>query len=142
MLSEKGFSLIEVLISLTILSVSVIGISQFFNQANQISAGNNNKLVATNLARMTLERLQNDYASYEIKASPNTYDKNQCTKSSCRDLYETMINNNKYETKITVTSQQGEETSINLFPVKVTIYYKSNQKDQVTSVEGYVKNVK
>ncbi|MFG6495436.1 prepilin-type N-terminal cleavage/methylation domain-containing protein [Fictibacillus sp. UD] len=142
MLSEKGFSLIEVLISLTILSVSVIGISQFFNQANQISAGNNNKLVATNLARMTLERLQNDYAAYEIKASPQTYDKNQCTSSNCRDLYETMINNNKYETIITVISQQDEETSIKLFPVKVTIHYKSNQKDQVTFVEGYVKNVK
>ncbi len=142
MLSEKGFSLIEVLISLTILSVSVIGISQFFSQANQISAGNNNKLVATNLARMTLERLQNDYAAYEMKAIPKTYEKSQCTTSTCRDLYETMINNNVYETKIIVKSQKGEESSIKLFPVKVTIQYTSNQKVQSTSVEGYVKNVK
>lgn len=142
MLSEKGFSLIEVLISLTILSVSVIGISQFFNQANQISAGNNNKLVATNLARMTLERLQNDYKAYEISAAPKTYEINQCTTANCRNLYETTINNNIYKTKITIKPQQGEETSIKLFPVKVTIQYTSNQKVQVTSVEGYVKDVK
>jgi prepilin-type N-terminal cleavage/methylation domain-containing protein len=142
MFSEKGFSLIEVLISLTILSVSVIGISQFFNQANQISAGNNNKLVATNLARMTLERLQNDFGSYEVSSSPKTYDKSQCTTSNCRDLYETLINNTMYETKITVNPQEGEEASIKLFPVKVTIQYTSNQKVQHTSVEGYVKDVK
>ncbi|MGA4718551.1 type IV pilus modification PilV family protein [Fictibacillus nanhaiensis] len=142
MLSEKGFSLIEVLISLIILSVSVIGISQFFNQANQISTGNNNKLVATNLARMTLERLQNDYGAYEMKAVPKTYEKSACTSPSCRDMYETLINNNTYETKITVKPQKGKESSINLFPVKVTIQYMSNQKVQSTSVEGYVKNVK
>lgn len=142
MLSEKGFSLIEVLISLTILSVSVIGISQFFNQANQISSGNNNKLVAANLARMTLERIQNDYASYEVTASPKTYEKSLCTSSSCRDLYETMINNTVYETKITVKAQAGEEASIKLFPVKVTIQYTSNQKVLSTAVEGYVKDAK
>ncbi|MBH0169369.1 MULTISPECIES: type IV pilus modification PilV family protein [unclassified Fictibacillus] len=142
MLSEKGFSLIEVLISLMILSVSVIGISQFFHQANQISTGNNNKLVATNLARMTLERLQNDYEAYEIKVSPSIYEKSKCTSSECRDIYETLINNTKYETKITVKPQVGEENSIQLLPVKVTIQYTNNKKLATTSVEGYVKDVK
>jgi prepilin-type N-terminal cleavage/methylation domain-containing protein len=139
MLTEKGFSLIEILISLMILSVSVIGISQFFHQANQISVGNNNKLVATNLARMTLERLQNDYESYEIKVRPAVYDKSKCTSSDCSDIYEILINNTKYETKITVKPQVGKETAIQLFPVKVTIYFSDNKS---TSVEGYVKDVK
>ncbi|MBY6037051.1 prepilin-type N-terminal cleavage/methylation domain-containing protein [Fictibacillus nanhaiensis] len=140
MLSEKGFSLIEVLVSLTILSVSVIGISQFFMQANQISAGNNSKLVATNLARMTLERVQHDYASFEVSPAPKVYSKTDCKTASCQNLYENMVNNTVYAIKIEVKNQSGEESSIKLFPVKVTIQYTNNQKIKSTAVEGYIKD--
>jgi prepilin-type N-terminal cleavage/methylation domain-containing protein len=140
MLSEKGFSLIEVLISLTILSVSVIGISQFFSQANQISAGNNSKLVAINLARMTLERIQLDYESFKITSDPKTYDKLVCISEGCLGLYEMMINNKPYEIKIEVKDQVGEEAFLNLFPIKVIVQYEMNERIKTTAVEGYVKD--
>jgi prepilin-type N-terminal cleavage/methylation domain-containing protein len=140
MLSEKGFSLIEVLISLTILSVSVIGISNFYNQANQISAGNNNKLVATNLARMTLERIQHDYSPFEITPAPGTYNTSTCKTPSCQNLYETTINNIVYDIEIEVKEQSGDESAIKLFPIKVTIHHEMNEKQKSTAVEGYVKD--
>jgi prepilin-type N-terminal cleavage/methylation domain-containing protein len=140
MLSEKGFSLIEVLLSLTILSVSVIGISQFYNQANQISSGNNNKLVATNLARMTLERVQHDYSSFDITSTVGTYNKTVCQTTECQNLYEVTINNIPYNVEIGVQRQSANEVLVKLFPVKVTIKYEVNNKVRTTAVEGYVKN--
>lgn len=140
MLSEKGFSLIEVLISLTILSVSVIGISQFFHQANQISAGNNTKLVATNLARMTLERAQINHDPYEIKLisgmSEKTLNKATCTTTSCQGLYEMEINNKPYKISIKI-KQLPADKEIGLYSAKVLVNY---GKPNPTSVEGYLKD--
>ncbi|RZT21579.1 prepilin-type N-terminal cleavage/methylation domain-containing protein [Fictibacillus sp. BK138] len=138
MLSDKGFSLIEVLISLTILSVSVIGISQFFTQANQISSSNNNKLVATNLARMTLERIHHDYTTYGITPFTHTYDKSNCSTADCEQLFQTMINNVTYDIEIEATEQSDQELTIKLLPIKVTISYGPEDKRKHTSVEGYV----
>ncbi|WP_137791988.1 prepilin-type N-terminal cleavage/methylation domain-containing protein [Bacillus sp. E(2018)] len=140
MLSEKGFSLIEVLISLTILSVSVIGISQFFHHANKISAGNNTKLVATNLARMTLERVQIDHDPYEIKLisgmSEKSFSKSTCTKTSCQDLYEMAINDKSYKIAVKV-KQSAPEKEIGLYTATVSIDYGETKP---TTVEGYLKN--
>ncbi|MBH0156851.1 prepilin-type N-terminal cleavage/methylation domain-containing protein [Fictibacillus sp. 5RED26] len=140
MLSEKGFSLIEVLISLTILSVSVIGISQFFHQANQISAGNNTKLVATNLARMTLERIQINHEPYGINLisgmSDKSLTKSTCTTSACQSLYEMDINNKPYKITIRV-KQLPADKEIGLYSAKVLVNY---GKPNPTSVEGYLKD--
>jgi prepilin-type N-terminal cleavage/methylation domain-containing protein len=139
MLSEKGFSLIEVLVSLSILSVSVIAISNFFLQSGEISAGNNRKLVATNLARMTLDRVQQNYASYGIKVptGEDTFSLSLChdlPSDECENLYSTIINNTKYEITLSIKESTEKEVDMNLLPVTVTISY----LDKQTSVEGYV----
>jgi prepilin-type N-terminal cleavage/methylation domain-containing protein len=141
MLSEKGFSLIEVLVSLTILSVSVISIAHFFNQSNDVSSFNNNKLVATNLARMTLERVQHSYGSFGIvKNTAKHYDITVCTTDpDCKKLYAPTINSNVYEIEIDVKNQTSEEASIKLFPVTVKVNYPTKQNKKSTSVEGYMK---
>ncbi|MDR7073145.1 type IV pilus modification PilV family protein [Fictibacillus barbaricus] len=142
MLSEKGFSLIEVLISLSILSVSVIAISYFFTQANEVSAGNNNKLVATNLARMTLARVQHDYTSFGITKAEKTYTKLNCSTTGCASLYTATINNNNYDIEIKVLPQSTEEAEIKLFPVTIKVNYKTKQGVKGTIVEGYVTDAK
>jgi prepilin-type N-terminal cleavage/methylation domain-containing protein len=142
MLSEKGFSLIEVLISLFILSTSVLAISHFFHQANEISTGNNNKLVATHLARMTLEKVKYDYSSFEITKTANHYDISICTTTQCERLFQPMINNIVYNIAIEVKSQTAGEEEINLFPIKVTVLYQAKQQTKSTTVEGYVTDAK
>jgi prepilin-type N-terminal cleavage/methylation domain-containing protein len=139
MLSEKGFSLIEVLASLSILSISVIAISHFFLQSEEISAGNNRKLVAANLARMTLDRVQQNYTSYGIKV-PNgedTFSLSHChdlPSDDCENLYSTIINNTKYEINLFIKESTEKEVDMSILPVTVTISY----LDKQTSVEGYV----
>ena len=53
--NEKGFTLVEILVSLTLLTTIVLTASYFFTQSNTISSYNNQKLVAVNLARSTLK---------------------------------------------------------------------------------------
>lgn len=140
MLSEKGFSLIEVLVSMTILSISVIGITQFFHQANHISAGNNTKLVATNLARMTLERTQINHEPYGINLvsgmSEKSLTKSTCSTTTCQSLYEMEINNKPYKITIRV-KQLPADKEIGLYSAKVLVDY---GKSNPTSVEGYLKD--
>lgn len=137
--SEKGFSLIEVLVSLSILSISVITISNFFIQANEISAGNNRKLVAANLARMALDRVQQNPESYGIKVPNeegvfNTSNCHDLASDECKKLYSTKINETKYEISLYINENSDKEKEMNLLPITVTISY----QDKETSVEGYV----
>jgi prepilin-type N-terminal cleavage/methylation domain-containing protein len=139
MLSEKGFSLIEVLVSLSILSVTVIAISNFFVQSNEISAGNNRKLVATNLARMTLDRVQQNYTNYGIKipTAEDTFNTSNChdlAYDACQNLYSTKINNTEYEITLHIRESKEKEVRMNLLPISVTVSY----LDKNTSVEGYL----
>lgn len=137
--SEKGFSLIEVLVSLSILSISVITISNFFIQANEISAGNNRKLVAANLARMTLDRVQQNPESYGIKVPDeegvfNTSNCHNLATIECKKLYSTKINETEYEMSLYIKEGSDKEDKMNLIPITVTISY----QDKETSVEGYL----
>lgn len=52
--SSKGLTLIEVLVSLTILSIILLGIMNFFNQAYSYTNSNQKKTAAINVARNAL----------------------------------------------------------------------------------------
>jgi prepilin-type N-terminal cleavage/methylation domain-containing protein len=56
--SEQGFSLIEVVASIVIVSILLISFAQLFIQTNKTAAYNNEKLVTINLADAALAKLQ------------------------------------------------------------------------------------
>ncbi|MFC0187363.1 prepilin-type N-terminal cleavage/methylation domain-containing protein [Fictibacillus aquaticus] len=150
MLSEKGFSLIEVLISLTILSISVLAVSSFFQQANDVSHSNNNKLVATNLARMTLDRVQQNYKSYgltlpvtnEKKLNKASCPGNGIPASQCNQLYQALINGNTYSIEVKVKPKSDkEDKDLKLTPATITVTYMQKNRTSSTDVEGYIKHV-
>jgi hypothetical protein len=90
---------------------------------------------------MTLERVQHDYSSYEIKLSEQNYTKSNCTTSSCQQLYEITINNTVYNIEVKIKKQTPDELNIKLFPVTVFVNYKTKQQtNKSTAVEGYVLN--
>lgn len=55
---ESGFTLIEVVASIVIITIILLSFSQLFIQSNKTAAYNNEKLVAINMAEAELERLK------------------------------------------------------------------------------------
>ncbi|WP_377888292.1 prepilin-type N-terminal cleavage/methylation domain-containing protein [Alkalihalobacillus sp. R86527] len=140
--SENGFTLIEVLVSLTLLTSIVLVASSFFTQSNTISSYNNQKLVAVNLARATLERIQlapESYITDGLNGGPYTYQNcKNSPKTDCEN-YQIKINNHEYRIDVTV-SQDLNEQEIELVDVRVDVTLPNKKPTIETSVEGFVKH--
>src|SRR5690625_3773894 len=82
---EHGFTLIEVLASIVIISVILLGVIQLIGLTNKTAVSNNTKLVTINLARTTMERIKLQPENYFEIDSLNfgsgtiyTYDRHYC----------------------------------------------------------------
>ena len=62
--NENGFTLVELLASIIILSIIIIGIFQMFIFSSKTATSNQTKLVTTHLAKATIERIKVDAESY------------------------------------------------------------------------------
>lgn len=115
---EKGFTLIEVLASLVIISFILLLFSSVFIQNNKVSIQNTEKLVVVHLADAYLERLRIERERLENVTSSDF-----------------IMNENVYKVQLRV-SQTAEEERMNLQSVVVTVM----TADGMTSatVEGYV----
>src|SRR5690606_9298817 len=67
--NESGFTLVEVLASLVIISIIFIGAFNLIISTNEVAVSNNNRLVAINLGKATIERIKVDPFSYFSKPS-------------------------------------------------------------------------
>ncbi|MDG0814588.1 type II secretion system GspH family protein [Cohnella rhizosphaerae] len=80
--AEEGFSLIEVLAAITILSIVSLAMTAFFIQAMSYAKGNQNKTVAVNLARNALffvEKQSFDvFKNYFEKSGSSIVDPSSC----------------------------------------------------------------
>lgn len=140
--NEKGFTLVEILVSLTLLTTIVLTASYFFTQSNTISSYNNQKLVAVNLARSTLERIQLEPTSYitnGIAGSPYSYQSCLTSgESSCQN-YRVFINNHEYTIDVAL-SQDNNEKDLKLVDIQVDVSLTSSDKSIKSTVEGYIAN--
>lgn len=83
--SQKGFTLVEVLIALTILSVGILGIAGLAGTAVKTSGHSQAMTQANNLAQKKLEALLSvDYLNLEVddSTSPITELRRDCTQTS------------------------------------------------------------
>lgn len=62
--NDKGFTLIEILVSITILSVVLVVFASFFTQSALFTKKNEKEIVALNLARLALEELRQNPQSF------------------------------------------------------------------------------
>ena len=97
--NNQGFTLMEVLASITLLSIIVLTFLQLFAFTNKVAVENNNKLVAVHLAKAMLERVKMNpgmYIDLPLDTCPQKNEKGQC-------LYTTSypINGKNYEVLIT-----------------------------------------
>lgn len=142
---ENGFTLIEVLISFVIISIILISFFQLFIFSNQLSNRNQDKLVAINLAKSTMERMIIDPDSFIEPPAANPppayvngqkfYSSSSCTDSDCERLFQPLINNKKYSV-IVRASQDSKEKTLKLINVFVTVELPDTNIK--SSVEGYI----
>lgn len=136
MRNNRGFTLIEVLASIVILSILATVFFQMFVFSQKTTTSSKEKLVAINVAQGVLERIK--YKAHDEIQSPGTYTSANCTSSSnpsnCQKRYKIMVNNINYSIKIQVGGKVDSE--LNLYSAKVLVY-DENGKIQST-VKGFV----
>jgi prepilin-type N-terminal cleavage/methylation domain-containing protein len=149
-LSNKGFTLLEVLVSLVILSIIILTFANFFLLSNKTAVSNNDDLVAVNLAKATLEKIQINPFLYikdprdgniDYENNPITFNIDNCpvNNSSCQNLFSSTINNETYSISVTA-SQKSSDGDKNLNLINVVVEVKlDNSKPMISSkIEGYV----
>jgi len=150
--STKGLTLIEVLVSLTILSIILLGIMNFFNQAYSYTNSNQKKTAAVNVARnaasfveqssfITIKNIVENHpnatgalvicdSGYAIKWSSESESSNLCKPI--------LINNISYQVEI--LPKLDEKYTSYFIPFTVKVNWKINKKSYNTSVEGAIKS--
>jgi len=145
---EKGFSLVEVVVSLALISIVLLSFYPFLINSKKMSDSNMERLVVINLADATLERLKVDPYSYIEKPSDEpepeylvgkskekSYTWSNCSSEECKALYSILLNEKKYNIDVKA-SQNSEEGTSQLIRIIVTV--KNINKKISYSVEGYV----
>ena len=137
--TQKGFTLVEVLASIVIISVVLVGVAQLMLFTNKTAVSNNSKLVTTHLAKATMERIKIEPEAYfpfsNVTSEKKEYTKNNCHPTDCEQLYEFYVNDQTYDVTVQV-SQNEEESELDLINVFVKV--KQTNKSTESCVEGYV----
>lgn len=131
-LSNKGFTLIEVLASIILISIILLSFAQIFMQSNKFMHRNNEQLVVINLADAVVEKL---------KSFPQ--EKNNSGKFFANYDKKIRMNDNDYDVAIVATQNKFahknatySEQDLGLIKVVVTITAPNGQTKGVS--EGYV----
>lgn len=147
--NSKGLTLIEVLLSITILFIILIVFFQIFGQSMLFSSKVEDKFSAANIA----ERILFDADKYLSKTHLNDYANKSCAtpaplkqghygiiglkKDGTRYYYE--VNNKKYYPVITICQKENSEDLIGLYRIKVKLYADKENKVFLSELEDYVK---
>lgn len=127
-LDARGFTLVEVLASVVILSIVMMGVLNLLIFTNKNAVANNERLVAINLAKATVERLKIDSSEY--------FDPDNVPVGGIEGHREIEINDTKYQ--ITVEAKKEGVESLGLIKVKVTV--KLPESSVKSEVEGYIRH--
>lgn len=129
---ESGFTLIEVVASIVIITIILLSFSQLFIQSNKTAAYNNEKLVAINMAEAELERLKMSPFSEHLPQIDSTKVYNFETNSDIEKLL--YSGGESYYLNIKAT-QNSDEKNNKLINIVVKVKYKNSQ----STVEGYIR---
>jgi prepilin-type N-terminal cleavage/methylation domain-containing protein len=149
--NNSGLTLLEVLVSLTILGILLIGAMKFFNQAYSFTSSNQNKTIAINVARnaiMFMERqsfieirkniVDNAEQPLSLKICNDSYQiiwPNDRIEPDCRPI---TINNINYD--ISIKTNLDKATNTFILPINVKVDWEMNNKQHTTHLEGVIKS--
>ncbi|WP_409368576.1 prepilin-type N-terminal cleavage/methylation domain-containing protein [Lysinibacillus sp. 38-6] len=136
--SQRGFTLIEVVASLVLISIILLSFAQIFISTNKTAALNNEKLVTVNLADAVLAKVKSESLPKLSSNNLNDYFKNMDTTIKVNDKsYKITYSPSQYSDKNKkYTNSNFTEQELNLIKVVVTIT-SPNEKTKGSS-EGYV----
>lgn len=144
---NNGFTLVEILVSITLLLLIGIVFFQFFTLSQKTTSHNEVKLVSINLAQSVLEEMKSskwnepaetgDYSDIIKGTKKKSYNYNSCVHDSndeqlCKKLFTKEVKGRTYEIEIRVDSPND----VGLYPVEIKIFYKS--KNPLSSVKGLI----
>ncbi|QPC47064.1 type IV pilus modification PilV family protein [Mangrovibacillus cuniculi] len=148
--SDKGLTLIEVLVSVTILAIVLLTFLQYFIQANTFTNQNLKKTVGVNVARNALMYIEND-SFLEVKQrfinnevnylyiciEGYTYSTVSQPPNQCEHV---VINNLPYKVtyKAKGDKEQWSKRESNTIPIEVTVEWEINKREFETTLEGKV----
>ncbi|WP_080844597.1 type II secretion system protein [Cytobacillus gottheilii] len=161
--STKGLTLIEVLASLTILSIVLIGIMSFFTQAFSYTSKNETKTAAINVARNALMYIENqsfievrEKFSSSNSTNPNEevrificsnnegeqyklFWKGDVPSTACSPI---TVNNIEYDVRITsnYASDYKEDKKDYFVPLKAVVTWNDGDTQKSTEVEGAIQS--
>lgn len=145
--NDRGFTLLEVLLSVTILSIVIISFLAFFNQAYSYTKQNEDKTVFINVARNVLYYMeQQDYTAmnaYLGNDSTKEITFDDCTKltlraGNCEDFFGSKANIVN-STDVTTTVQLNKHDDLPSQLISVTVFVKWNDNKREASVKGVIK---
>lgn len=130
-MNEKGISLMEVVVSLAILSIMILTFANLFLFTNKTAVSNDSKIVAIHLAKAELERLK--------VYSDESKDIISQLKADSNGVYtrERIINNQKYKVNFKRT-QSIDEKNMRLLNIVVEVSLLNSKPVISSKVEGYV----
>lgn len=128
-LTNKGITLVEIVVSVSILSIILITFGSIFVNMNKTSISNNEKLVAVHLAKGTLDRLKVDPGYYNEKLANG-------------EAIIEEINEKRYRINIQYLPQTAENIKAGLKPVLIEVKLDRKDYPVSASVEGYVEDEK
>jgi len=152
--NSKGLTLIEVLLSLTILSIILLGIMNFFTQAYSYTNLNQKKTAGINVARNALTYMEQGSGEDSFINIKNKLDNNPTISGElfiCNNQYEviwdhaehsacTPIQINNIDYYVAIKPIQNEKYSDYYIPLKVNVSWNVNKKEFSTSIEGAIKS--
>jgi prepilin-type N-terminal cleavage/methylation domain-containing protein len=151
-IKNKGFTLIEVLASIVLLSILILTFSNSFVFSNRTAVSNNDNLAAVNLAKATLEKIKNDPYMYindpktgniDYENNPITFNINNCPINNrpCQNLFSVTINNKTYNISITASQNAAKgDKNLNLINVLVQVNSVNSTPIISSKIEGYISN--
>lgn len=156
--TQKGFTLIEVLLSVSLLGIISVSVLSFFNQSYDYTKNNQSKTVGINVARNVvnyIEQLDFDKTMTYLTnttTSPLVINKSNCadlsSDATCQRIFESVINNVRYEAVVTLNKYEKDptekidaevETPLKLEESLIPISVNVTWNEQETTVKGIIK---
>ncbi|MFJ3387389.1 MULTISPECIES: prepilin-type N-terminal cleavage/methylation domain-containing protein [unclassified Lysinibacillus] len=141
--SQRGFSLIEVVASLVLISIILLSFAQIFIFTNKTAIVNTEKLVTVNLADAVLAKLKSDPLTKIATQDLNDYFKDTGEPDAKKEPHKIVLNGKTYA--ITYTPYQNSNKYVNsdftekdLNLIKVVVTVTSQNGKTKGSSEGYV----
>ncbi|ANU16931.1 hypothetical protein BBI11_07810 [Planococcus maritimus] len=130
--NENGFTLVEVLASLVIISIVLMSFMAIFSNTNKLAVSNSEKLVVINLADAYLERVKvqaDEYIEFPT-----------ADKCNSKEMPSFIYNINEKDYRIEVNTYQDlDECSLSL--INVVVIVTAVDSNMSSSVEGYISDV-